>query len=238
MEAESQPTRKGNRNEVIRYFFEFIMLFLAVFCGFIAENVREGYAEREQEKEYIISIVEDIKGDIEQSDKVLKGLKQEDLAFDSLLGELASEEIYKNSNRAFRLWNKTLGFPAFIPNDRTIQQLRNGGARLIRNKAVSDRIIRYDQRIKVFASHDASLNQMLTNQTMFYRFFDFINLRKVKNEAVPVPLPLESRKLLNEAYADRETWKYALFFLISYLQHVNEEGKSAVKFIQEQYHLD
>ena len=34
------------------YFWEFLMLFLAVFCGFLAENQREHYVEHKRAKDY------------------------------------------------------------------------------------------------------------------------------------------------------------------------------------------
>lgn len=37
------------------YFKEFFMLFLAVFCGFLAENYRENLTTRKIEKEYMLS---------------------------------------------------------------------------------------------------------------------------------------------------------------------------------------
>jgi len=43
------------------YFFEFFMLFLAVFCGFLAENIREHQVEMRREREFITSLVSDLK---------------------------------------------------------------------------------------------------------------------------------------------------------------------------------
>ena len=37
------------RKKWTHYFWEFIMLFLAVFCGFLAENQREHYIEQQRE---------------------------------------------------------------------------------------------------------------------------------------------------------------------------------------------
>ena len=45
------------------YLFQFFMLFLAVFCGFLAENVREHYIESHRAKEYAKSFLSDIKED-------------------------------------------------------------------------------------------------------------------------------------------------------------------------------
>ena len=43
--------------------FEFLMMFLAITGGFFMENMREEYVERHKEKEYIESMVNDIKQD-------------------------------------------------------------------------------------------------------------------------------------------------------------------------------
>ena len=40
------------------YFWEFLMLFLAVFCGFLAEYQLEHVVEHQREKEYIHSFIE------------------------------------------------------------------------------------------------------------------------------------------------------------------------------------
>ncbi|HET9434223.1 MAG TPA: hypothetical protein VFO37_10735, partial [Chitinophagaceae bacterium] len=45
------------------YFWEFLMLFLAVFCGFLAENQREHYIEKQRAKEFAKSMVEDLSAD-------------------------------------------------------------------------------------------------------------------------------------------------------------------------------
>ena len=45
------------------YFWEFFMLFLAVFCGFLAELQLEHYIEHQREKKYIFRIYNDLKKD-------------------------------------------------------------------------------------------------------------------------------------------------------------------------------
>jgi hypothetical protein len=45
------------------YFKKFFMLFLAVFCGFLTANYREILSVQKIEKEYIQSLVEDLKTD-------------------------------------------------------------------------------------------------------------------------------------------------------------------------------
>ena len=45
------------------YGWEFGMLFLAVFCGFLAEYFLEHRIEKEKGKQYILSMIEDLKSD-------------------------------------------------------------------------------------------------------------------------------------------------------------------------------
>src|SRR5688500_7674169 len=51
------------RKKWTHYFWEFIMLFLAVFCGFLAEYQLEHKIEKDREKVYIKSMIEDLKAD-------------------------------------------------------------------------------------------------------------------------------------------------------------------------------
>jgi hypothetical protein len=48
------------RKKWTHYFWEFLMLFLAVFCGFLAENKREHMVNKKNEKKLIIALQKDI----------------------------------------------------------------------------------------------------------------------------------------------------------------------------------
>ena len=52
------------RKKWTHYLWEFLMLFLAVFCGFLAENQREHMIEHKREKQYMKSLLEDLQNDI------------------------------------------------------------------------------------------------------------------------------------------------------------------------------
>src|SRR5882757_9219647 len=53
------------------YIGEFLMLFLAVFSGFIAENLRENYVEKEKAHQYIKSMISDFRKDTLQLQQVI-----------------------------------------------------------------------------------------------------------------------------------------------------------------------
>src|ERR1044071_6512436 len=52
-----------DRKKWHHYFWEFLMLFLAVTLGFFVENQREHFVEKKREKEYIHSMMDDLKLD-------------------------------------------------------------------------------------------------------------------------------------------------------------------------------
>ena len=57
------------------YLWEFLMLFLAVFCGFLAENFRENIIEHKREMQYIKSMLADLSVDtilLQSQEKQLK----------------------------------------------------------------------------------------------------------------------------------------------------------------------
>ena len=237
METHAYHLHRAPGKKIWHYFFEFLMLFLAVFCGFIAENWREQLREHRREKEFIHSIVEDIKSDTLQSNRTILQLKIIRSGIDSVLILLSSPEIFDKSNDAYRLWTKNLGLEVFVSNDRTIQQLKNSGElRLIRNKAVSDRIMKYDQTLKKYYTQSNLMYSAVLDVTDYSQLFDFISLDKNKN--IPVPLTEKGKKSLNQAYSHLQLWNRGLIGLISWLEEVNEEGTRLVIFIQKEYHLE
>ncbi|MGB8357989.1 MAG: hypothetical protein WCD55_05170 [Bacteroidales bacterium] len=228
---------RSPRKKIRTYLFEFLMLFLAVFCGFIADSWREKLSEHQREKTFINSIVEDIKSDTLQSNIVIERLKTMHNGIDSVLIALTSPDVINNSNYVYRLWTRNLGLEVFVSNDRTIQQLKSSGElRLIRNKAVSDSIMKYDQTLKKYYTQSNLMYNAITNTTYYSQLFDFISLNK--NPEVPVPLTEQGKKSLNQAYSNLDLWNRGLIGLISWLEIVNEEGKRLVVFIQKEYHLE
>ena len=135
----------------IEYFWEFLMLFLAVFCGFLAEYQLEHTIEHNRERQFITTMVEDLKSDTGQLQLNIDYRKVREKMCDSLIVYLPD---HKNKGEEIYYYARNLTRPQyFSPNDRTLQQLKNSGAlRLIRNIKVSDSIMSYDQRLRYLMS--------------------------------------------------------------------------------------
>ncbi len=64
MEVHHHPELHHKHKKWKDYFLEFLMIFLAVTMGFIAENIREHFVLKKHEKEYMVSLVRDLNNDI------------------------------------------------------------------------------------------------------------------------------------------------------------------------------
>ncbi len=139
------------RKKWTHYFWEFLMLFLAVFCGFMAENQREHYIEHQREKQYMRSLLEDLQTDTATINRVYKRALSQSTLLDSLI-EQGNDSQVNDSNIAklYMLHGKTTRFLNIRFEDRTSSQLKNaGGMRLIRNKQVSNSIRQYWDQIEM-----------------------------------------------------------------------------------------
>lgn len=131
------------------YLLEFFMLFLAVFLGFVAENVREYFSDKEKGKEYIASLVEELKYDTAQYSKIVHKIELVRPYLDSLYINI--KEAGKFNYALNGKWNCILNavFDGYKPSMPTIQQLKSSGnLRLIESKVVN-KILRYETIVDI-----------------------------------------------------------------------------------------
>ena len=154
------------RRKWTHYFWEFLMLFLAVFCGFLAEYKLEQTIEHHKEKEYIESMMEDLQNDTTKLSKIDSSLLVINNSIDTIL--MYYDEMPKGANPTlFRNIKAIYGYPVFIYSDRTIQQLKNsGGMRLIKNKKVANGIMDYDAFVRNYENNGAYVQRYWENLTL------------------------------------------------------------------------
>ena len=134
------------RRNWTHYLWEFLMLFLAVFCGFLTENFREHRIENHREEQFMQSLLVDIKADsIELHDKTLaieKTLRYQDSLLLFLFNNHPVDfipQFVSDSLAWYALIRHSLVF-----NDVTAIQLQNAGnLRLIRKQDVVRNILLY-----------------------------------------------------------------------------------------------
>ena len=120
------------------------MLFLAVFCGFLAEYYLEHKIEKERENQFIHSLIEDLGQDITQFEQNIVTLKKSMQRLDTLVRLLSSSDIKNHGSDIYYLGRMATRVVQVVIHDRTMQQLKNSGSfRLIRKEKAVRGIIDY-----------------------------------------------------------------------------------------------
>lgn len=199
--ADNNP--KGKKWK--EYFLEFLMIFLAVTLGFIAENFREHLNDRAKEKQYIESFIHNLKDDTTRLRQVIKSNVRQLKGLDSLL-MLSDANMAFDSNRKL-FYSYVIGYcytsSTFTSNDATLQQLKStGDYRLIEKANVADSLTKYESEInnlykqagfyEAYFKEIVSLLDELTDMTVLGETA-FV-ARKITDDVVP-QLRTENGKL-------------------------------------------
>ncbi len=176
------------RKKWTHYFWEFLMLFLAVFCGFLAEYQLEHTIEHQREKKFILSMIEDAATDTANIHVVIAQNTERIKHADSLAIATLNYKGTKAENAGiYSAARKTVYYPELVyPTDRTLFQLKNsGGMRLIRNRKSAESIITYDKSGKNVMNQQAYYEHYLTALTeASNRLLDFSVLLNYKQPSV------------------------------------------------------
>ena len=137
--AHTHTSRKKWRH----YFWEFLMLFLAVSLGFYAENLREGVLHKKEVKTHMNSLVADLQTDIILFDSVIDRNSYGAQMADSLI-ELLHSDITNTTDIYFAARSVTANLGYYYTNSKSFDQLKSSGLlRYIRPKRLLDSIGTY-----------------------------------------------------------------------------------------------
>lgn len=242
------PDSHRGKKKWTHYLWEFFMLFLAVFCGFIAENQREHFVEHQREKQFIRSYIEDLQTDLKTLSFQVPLFKDKVNKIDTLISLLNGVSSKTGANGAYLYFWHASWFYKFFPVDRTMQQLKNsGGMRLIRNDKAADSILFYDRETRFIQIHiETSLYKNQRDlQDMENKLYDFSLIpgwgqgksRSTLQYPGMAPLLSYDRSLLSEyknklINAQRD---YANQY--NYLSNLKLQAENLIALLKKEYHL-
>jgi hypothetical protein len=173
MEVHKHPHHVTHKKKWGEYLLEFFMLFLAVFLGFVADNIRENAVEHERAKEYANLLIEDLSTDTVQLNTAAYVMNLIIIAGDSL-GNLLSKDaksikggkLYFYEYLSSRRWN-------FISHDATIQQLKSSGAlRYFRDTSLIRQIMKYEESVQIiYLAQNRFEPQKIENWNLVQKIF-------------------------------------------------------------------
>ncbi len=227
------------------YLWEFIMLFFAVFCGFLAENQREHYVEHQREKKFMRSLGYDLRQDTARLDQSIDQVMYARDLQDSVL--LFLHRYIPGDYLPFR-YNFLIGWSlnrfSMVFNEVTAMQLKNAGnLRLIRNQQTIRKISEYwteQENTKIVI--DRYLIYRNRNREYNEKLFDFAEIELAEDSLIEKPA--KGIKVINK---DIKVWaEYKNNFahcrlttknVINQLEKQKRIANELIAVLNEEYHL-
>jgi len=246
------------------YFWEFIMLFLAVFCGFLAEYQLEHKIERDRLKKFMYDMTKNLEYDRTRIAINLATNYSLRSSLDSFRNEIQQNLLGKENIKKLYYYAFTVsGSGRVVFNKSTITQLRNSGQlRLVENDSLTNEIIDYYDR-KVYASElycqyfTDSQNELETEKRDIFSTIGFESMLKItdsaynnnlennlenefKNEIEKNNLKLltTDKITLEKLHSLVLTNQMALLSYIQFLNYTNQSAEKLIAKIKLTYHFD
>jgi hypothetical protein len=236
------------------YVGEFLMLFLAVFCGFFAEYQLEHKIEKEKGRQFLRSYYDDLITDtgrisfyINFDDEKLVALAKLSVCYRQLSSGNEQQpvcllDVMKNSatNRPFKI------------TERTISQLSNAGFRLLK-KVDADSIIAFQKAVDNFQDFQSTMFQEAQNnvRTTFNLLVNFNAHVQMSNppgidtpptpndEEVTTPLLFTRDKaLLNRYFNELQLYYRVIYNHRRLLLDLKRNQVRLIEYFQTKYHFE
>ena len=245
----ADPDIHRGRKKWTHYFWEFLMLFLAVFCGFLAENQREHYIELRREKQYMRSMMEDLMLDTAELNSktsfldsvLLPDLRAStELLYTGDFSDSMLKKMYIHVPRSSRSLDVSF-------EDRTMSQLKNAGnLRLIKKKEITDSLASYWKTCNYLNSIllPGYENTRLIVKEINYSLFD-LSFYEGKTAFSPLRSNVSLKLLSDERKQFIKLGNFisnlhnqAAFIIQARFLEANRKATNLIKLIKEKYHLE
>ncbi len=245
METHAHEMHKVPGHGLKHYLFEFLMLFLAVFCGFLAENIREHKVETEREKQYVESLLIDLKTDVINIESVQKRNLAHKQIGDSLFLLLTSADYPSKTNSIYYFGRGFSSRIHFNMTDGTLKQLTNaGGLRLIRQKNLVDSLQAYQNIYsEVIQAQEQKEIQLQNYRDEICKVFDVRVFEKmITGDEITRPignpaLILQNKELINVILMKAHFVKRNISQLMTVLDRMRIKALNLQKTINNDYHI-
>jgi hypothetical protein len=231
-----------------QYFWEFFMLFLAVFCGFLAEYQLEQTIEHHREKQYIESMVADLKSDQEVLSQNIAWVKTGIAMMDSLTTILNTpSQIAAHTGELYFLARLAPRLKPLVNNSRTFEQLKNSGNfRLIRQLEASNKIMTYYEKFPLvrllesineteFTEYKKAVAKIFDPAVLISMEGDRDQILRIKENP---PLRTMDREVLQELSVFAVYMDGTKKGILKADEELKTAGAELIAYLQKEYHLE
>ena len=228
------------RKKFTHYLWEFLMLFLAVFCGFLAENQREHIVESHRAKEYAKSLLNDLKEDTVELQSGIHHIDFLISAIDSIASIVSNNHDKTSLPGKFYYYCRLISFTYPIDwNSSTLSQLiPSGNLRYFKNKDLVNKINKYyalQLNITGHGENDAvhrekisEIRNLILDDRVYSPFATIIFSEEVKGH---VPSALIDSLMRKQQPLQEGAVKY----LPQFLNHLSDRRERFISYVKKYY---
>lgn len=205
------PHHLHQKKRWAEYAAEFLVLFIAVTLGYMAENIRETRIEKHREVAYLTNVHQDIQFDLQNIESVMESNRTRLAAIDSMIGSLEAGTL-RTADIYYYVRNLALR-ATFESSQAGFDQIKAaGGLRLIRNERIVSGIHEYERQL-----HSTMRLEEVREATLAQARFKMAEVTDVRTihemsrhqsggtlrfsrPARPYPLVKADRETMNELY--------------------------------------
>jgi hypothetical protein len=148
MEVHHHPKLHDKPKKGKEYFLEFLMIFLAVTMGFIAENIREHFTEHKNANILAQSLLEDVKQDTASLHSLISFSNKKILAADSIIAMAHTGRDTWNPDKFYHYMVPMVSSLPFKSYDGTYSQMKTSGALRLFHQSLVNIMNAYDVQLR------------------------------------------------------------------------------------------
>ena len=247
------------RKKWTHYFWEFLMLFLAVFCGFLAENKREHMIEHQRAKQLAKHLYKELYTDSISVQNCMdnRTFKEDECKY--FIAYVKDSSLTNLSTRFFPAFTTALiqiQYIIFEPNDGMVNQLRNSGElRYFKDNELQAEIGKLSVKISYVRNRNDKEYSYIEfyNRPFILKYFDF-DWYEAFTKKGSIPLvqalkenqqPLPGKIISPEKFDRKEAENVASYFLlmlrstrqIQYREYA-EVNHRVLELLRSKFHLE
>jgi hypothetical protein len=248
MEVHHHPDVHHKRKKFKEYFLEFLMIFLAVTMGFFAESLREHLNDQSKEKEYIHSLIADLKSDQQVVADHILYVKDGVSMMDRLIAILDTPAlIAKNSGQLYYLARLAPRLQPLSTNSKTFEQLKNSGNfRLIRDLNISNKIMDYYEKFPLIRLLESINETEFTEyKKVAAKIFNpavFVKMEEVTGGVKRVSDNPSLRTTDNELLQELSVFSVYMHGtktgILAAAEQIKTSGTELIEYLKKEYHLE
>jgi len=241
------------RKKWTHYFWEFLMLFLAVFAGFLAENQREHIVERQRAKIYASNLYKELKKDTAQLISLIEYTSDLAKKYDTLCDLSTGKQQGVTNGKLYYYSIIVAAARYFSSSSSTLEQLKSSGNLRLLTTGIALNISDYDKQLRnLEANYILFKTEYETINGLYLKIFDGnISVNLFQNNTgrygelrdslfkLNPPLINDDPRLMKEFIGWVKTegmfWKK---YIPGFLEPLNKKASELILLLKKEYHLE